>query len=131
MGLLLQTEGGRIARYPSCVQPRRHQMRKQQRRASAQEWIRSGANITIKTYTKRYGVDRYTAHDDLTALGFSLPTSARQWAHRPPPGPSRASKQATSDVDTDWIMLDGRPFFVAGYTSGGAPYGMFEDEMQS
>ena len=27
-------------------------------------------------------------------------------------------------------MLDGRPFFVAGYTSGGAPYGMFEDEMQ-
>jgi hypothetical protein len=26
-------------------------------------------------------------------------------------------------------MLDGRPFFVAGYTSGGASYGMFEDEM--
>ena len=26
-------------------------------------------------------------------------------------------------------MLDGRPFFVVGYTSGGACYGMFEDEM--
>jgi hypothetical protein len=26
-------------------------------------------------------------------------------------------------------MLDGRSFFVAGYTSGGAPYGMFADEM--
>jgi hypothetical protein len=26
-------------------------------------------------------------------------------------------------------MLDGRLFFVAGYTLGGAPYGMFADEM--
>jgi hypothetical protein len=26
-------------------------------------------------------------------------------------------------------MLDGRPFFVAGHTSGGAPYGTFADEM--
>lgn len=47
-------------------------MRKTQRRASAREWIRSGANVTIQTYTKRYGVDRYTAHDDLTALGVPL-----------------------------------------------------------
>jgi hypothetical protein len=26
-------------------------------------------------------------------------------------------------------MMDGRPYFVAGYTSGGVPYGIFEDEM--
>jgi hypothetical protein len=25
-------------------------------------------------------------------------------------------------------MLDGRAFFVAGYISGGAPYGVFVDE---
>jgi hypothetical protein len=60
-----------------------------------------------------------------------LPTAARQWAQLPPPGPPRTSEQAASDVDTDWIMLDGRPFFVAGYTAGGTPYGMFEDKMQS
>jgi hypothetical protein len=105
-------------------------MRKQQRRVSAREWIRSGANVTMKTYTKRYGVDRYTAYDDLTFLGFTLPTSAQQWAQRPPPIPPRANKKTTSDVDTDWIMLDGRSFFVVGYTPGGAPYGMFEDEMR-
>jgi hypothetical protein len=105
-------------------------MRKQQRRASAREWIRSGANVTMKTYVKRYGVDRYTAYDDLTSLGFTLPASAQQWAQRPPPNPPRASKQVTSDVDPDWIMLDGRLFFVAGFTPGGAPYGVFEDEMQ-
>jgi hypothetical protein len=27
-------------------------------------------------------------------------------------------------------MLDGRPFFVAGFTPGGAPYGIYDDEMQ-
>jgi hypothetical protein len=26
-------------------------------------------------------------------------------------------------------MMDGRPYFVAGYTPGGAPYGICLDEM--
>ena len=25
-------------------------------------------------------------------------------------------------------MIDGRPYFVAGYTPGGAPYGIYLDE---
>ncbi len=53
-------------------------MRQRQRRDSAREWIRSGAPVTAKSYAKRYGVDRYTAYDDLTTLGFALPDSARQ-----------------------------------------------------
>ena len=32
-------------------------------------------------------------------------------------------------LDNDWIMMDGRPYFVAGYTPGGAPYGTCLDEM--
>lgn len=31
--------------------------------------------------------------------------------------------------DDGWAVIDGRRFFVAGYTSGGAPYGIFEDEI--
>ena len=31
-------------------------------------------------------------------------------------------------LDDSLIVLDGRMFFVAGYTSGGAPYGVFVDE---
>jgi hypothetical protein len=27
-------------------------------------------------------------------------------------------------------MLDGRLFFVAGFTPGGAPYGIYEDELE-
>jgi hypothetical protein len=105
-------------------------MRQRQRRDSAREWSRSGTAVTVKSYAKRYGVDRYTAYDDLTALGLALPDSARQWAQRPPATPRGCAERGDDQVDDEWwIMLDGRWFFVAGYTSGGAPYGMFADEM--
>jgi hypothetical protein len=45
-------------------------MRTQARRESSRAWIASGAAVTIKTYARRYGVDRYTACQDLTAIGF-------------------------------------------------------------
>ena len=32
-------------------------------------------------------------------------------------------------LDDDWIMIGGRLYFVAGYTPGGAPYGIYLDEM--
>jgi hypothetical protein len=105
-------------------------MRKRQRRDSAREWIHSGAKVTMKAYAKRYGVDMYTAYEDLTAVGFALPPSAERWAQRPPPTSRRVAEHLTDDVDHDWwIMLDGRTFFVAGYTAGGAPYGIYDDEM--
>ncbi len=30
-----------------------------------------------------------------------------------------------------WVDICGRRMFVVGYTSGGAPYGIFEDEMDA
>ena len=112
------------------MQPRRHRMRRQQRRASAREWVRSGAAITVKSYAKRYGVDRYTAYDDLAMLGVALPASAQRWAQRPPSTPRPMARHDPGPVDNSWIMLDGRPFFIAGFTSGGVPYGIYDDEME-
>lgn len=105
-------------------------MRRQARHESSRAWIASGATVTIKTYARRYGIDRYTAYEDLTAIGFPLPDSAQRWAHRPPPQP-RPPRSATPRalLDDDWIMIDGRPYFVAGYTPGGAPYGIYPGEM--
>jgi hypothetical protein len=101
-------------------------MRRQARRESARAWIASGAAVTIKTYARRYGVDRYTAYEDLTAIGFPLPDSARRWAHRPAPQPRpRRSATPRALLDDGWIMMDGRPYFAAG----GAPYGIYLDEM--
>jgi hypothetical protein len=105
-------------------------MRQRQRRDSARQWIGTGAMVTVKSYAKRYGVDRYTAYEDLTALGLALPDSAQRWAQRPPATPRRTAERGTGQVDDEgWIMLDGRMFFVVGHTSGGAPYGVFADEI--
>jgi hypothetical protein len=82
----------------------------------------------VRSYAKRFGVDRYTAYDDLTALGVTLPASARRWAQRPSSNPRHVASGGDGPVDHSWIMLDGRRFFVAGFTSGGVPYGIFEDE---
>ena len=41
----------------------------------------------------------------------------------------RRSATPRALLDDEWIMIDGRPYFVAGYTSGGAPYGIYLDEM--
>ena len=48
--------------------------------------------------------------------------------------PGRPARQPVRETIADqdefiWIDVDGRRMFVAGYTSGGAPYGVYEDEM--
>jgi hypothetical protein len=101
-------------------------MRTQRRRESARGWIQSGADVTIKTYAKRYRVDNYTAYEDLTAIGFALTTPAERWSQRPP---TRADRESDPHADgDDWTVIDGRRYFIAGYTSNGTPYGIFEDE---
>jgi hypothetical protein len=66
-------------------------MRRQARHESFRAWIASGAAVTIKTYARRYGVDRYTAYEDLIAIGFPLPDSAQRWAHRPLRSPTQVA----------------------------------------
>lgn len=88
----------------------------------------------MKTYAKWYGVDRYTAYDDLTAIGFLLPTAAAQWAFGGTAATPRQRPRHTDDLDDerfgdpDWVWVGDRRMFVVGYTSGGAPFGCYEDE---
>jgi len=49
---------------------------------------------------------------------------------------SRRKRQPVRETAADqaypiWIDVSGRRMFVVGYTSGGAPYGIFEDEMDA
>jgi len=107
-------------------------MRREQRLCSARDWARiSPQAVAVGSYARRYGVDRYTAYEDLTAIGFGLPATAQRWSKRPPAVPRRRKATPAAEpfpADDSLIMLDGRAFFVAGYTSGGAPYGVFVDE---
>ncbi|WP_158846724.1 hypothetical protein [Saccharothrix deserti] len=110
-------------------------MRKPARLDSARAWCRSGAQVTVGTFAKRYGVDRYTAYEELTAIGFPLPATTSKWARRPPPAP-RTTRRHTDDpddtrfADPDWAWGDGRRMFVVGHTAGGAPFGCWEDELE-
>ena len=107
-------------------------MRKQARLDSAREWVRSRARVTVQAYAKRYGVDRYTAYDELTAIGFPLPASAVKWARRPPAIPRKVRRRADGfdDPDPDWVWVEDRRMFLVGHTAGGAPFGCYEDELE-
>ena len=54
-------------------------------------------------------------------------TRKRKRSGRRPRRPARAPVPA--DDGPDWVSIDGRLMFVVGYTPGGSPYGVFEDEM--
>jgi hypothetical protein len=96
-------------------------MRKAARRDSARVWIASGAVVSLKAYAKRYGVDKYTAYEDLAAIGFSHGPREAHWAQRPPSAPRRRREPIAPDIE--WIQYGDEIMFVAGYTPGGAPYG--------
>jgi len=64
-------------------------MRKAVRRESAKAWLASGKQISVKMYARRYGVDRYTAREDLEAIGFQF--APGDIIHRSAPGAASAA----------------------------------------
>lgn len=98
-------------------------MRRKARRTSARAWVASGADVSVKAHARRYGVDRYTAREDLIAIGFRFAPGDNRWAVRPAP----KRPPAESVFDEDWVWVGDQRMFVIGYTPGGAPYGWFEE----
>src|SRR5437879_12665409 len=83
--------------------PRRHRLRRPARLASAQDWMASGARVTVRTYAKWFGLDRYTAYDELTMLGVPLSSGDLQWATRPPPVPKAARDHGAPGSSGGWL----------------------------
>ncbi|MCW3037795.1 MAG: hypothetical protein JWM17_3107 [Actinobacteria bacterium] len=101
---------------------------------SAQAWIASGARVTIRTYARRYGVDWYTAHSELTALGVTLPAADVRWAVRPAPvprpRPSRPEPNLSpSRLPPGWVWVGSNVMFPVGETDGGCAYGLMAWEL--
>ena len=112
------------------AQPRRHRMHQHTRRASARAWIASGAAVSVKAFARRYGVDRYTAYEDLAAIGFTCPAGDTHWAVRPALTPKRPRTEP-ADLEGDWIWIGDQRMFVVGFAPGGAPYGWVDDSPDS
>jgi hypothetical protein len=62
------------------------------------------------------------------AIGFVFAPGDTRWPLTPVPRKPKADKDEGSDLD-DWVWCGDRLMFVVGYTSGGAPYGCYADEM--
>lgn len=103
-------------------------MRRRARRESARAWVASGAPVSVKAFARRYGVDRYTAREDLVAIGVPLAPGDNRWTVRPVPRPKRPPVEP-ADLDEDRVWVGDRPMFVVGYTPGGAPYGWTDDNL--
>jgi hypothetical protein len=92
----------------------------------------AGRQVRAGDYAARYGVDRYTAHQEMVMLEVPFAPGDRRYAVRPPPRPRVRRRQSPEPVHEtpDLIEWGGRLMFVVGYTSGSAPYGPIVEELE-
>jgi hypothetical protein len=111
-------------------QPRRHRMKRAARLASARHWLSNGGFPRVGPYAKRYGVDKYTAYQELASLGVDLAESEQMWAVRPPPVPKRRPAPPNREpLLPDLIEWGGEPIYVVGWSDSGFPYGLMGEDL--
>lgn len=112
--------------------PKRKRFNRAQRLEAARPWLQNypGKKI-VRDYRRYFGVDFPTAFKELEILGVSvsadyqaavLKTLAELAAAREQ---EKAEKLAREHPDQDETFA-----FIAGYTSGGAPYGITWEEWE-
>ena len=118
--------------------PRLKRMKRTDRLQSAKHWLQefNGENV-IRAYRKRYGVDWLCAIKELNMLGVELDPiyvkklqetveSQIKWNQR-----SKLEKQKEDEqLRNRYSYSDENFFFIAGYTSGGMPYGITWEEAE-
>lgn len=114
--------------------PRRKRMKRPARLQAARHWLPTfnGKNV-VRGYAKWFGVDLGCAVKELGQLGVELDaryvqalrTTLQQRGKRlKPAGP--ASDAIPDGYGSEW---DDNFAFIAGFTSGGAPFGVMWEEM--
>lgn len=108
--------------------------RREQRLRKAHQWVLSytGSHI-VRAYRKRFKVDVSCALNDLEAVGALSPEKLEMLKHAE--GIRLQQKQKERELKREQAFHDRFPnsddtfYFIAGYTSGGVPYGVTWDEM--
>ena len=118
--------------------PRRKRMHRESRLQAAQNWIStySGKNI-IRGYCRWYGVDVECAIAELKMLHVKLDEPQVNNILKCHTGMIAARKRQQeekknriSEKLNDLMDSDDTFYFIAGYTSGGAPFGVTWEEME-
>lgn len=109
-------------------------MRRPARLESARSWIATGAagrQVRVGDFVARYGVDRYTAYQEMVMLEVPIAPGDQKYAVRPPPRPRTRRKALDPDLRPPQIIeWCGHLMMVIGWTEGGAPYGLGEEELE-
>ena len=104
------------------------------RMVKGKQWVSSytGQHI-VKAYRKQFGVDRMTAINDLHSIGVIDDQEFERLKKTEEERIATLRKQREEKALEAWQKThedqDSRFYFIAGYTSGGAPFGVTWEEM--
>jgi 3-phosphoglycerate kinase len=114
--------------------PSRKNLTKKGRLDSAKDWITKydGQNL-ISGYAKWFGVDKICAINELKTLGVIIPENLENQiveSHKRRIEQRKTAKEKTEVFDMAVNDSDDNFAFIAGYTSGGFPYGLTHEEYE-
>lgn len=104
------------------------------RLAKGKQWVSSytGQHI-VKGYRKQFAVDRMTAINDLHSIGIFDDEQYEQLKRNEEQRVALLRERREVKAQEVWQKAhenqDSRFYYIVGYTSGGAPYGVTWEEM--
>jgi len=126
---------GRRKKKRKSTQPKRWSFNRKKRLAVAKSWMQTyEGKYLIKGYTRRYKVDILCAIVELRMLGIEISEEYENQVKQSIEGSRRAKelkKQQRAEAAYLEDYIDEGFYFVAGYTSGGAPYGLTWEQMEA
>jgi hypothetical protein len=122
------------------LSPRCKRMKRSQRLQSARRWIETfeGENV-ILAYRNRYGVDWLCAIKELQLLGVALDPAYVQKLEQTVGSTTNMNRKRKLEKQAavekvhqagKYSNSDNNFYFIAGHTSGGAPYGITWEQAQ-
>lgn len=109
------------------LQPRRKRMKRTARLQSARSWLAAykGKRV-VRSYAKWFAVDRWCAVLELRMLGVDIDPAQASAIEASTKKPKRAKPvpdptEVQGGYGTEW---DENFSYIAGFTSGGAPFGV-------
>jgi len=127
--------GRRKKKKRKSTPPKRWNFNRKKRLGAAKGWMQTyEGKYLIKGYTRRYKVDILCAIVELRMLGVAISEEYENQVKRSVEDRIRAKQlkkqqQAEAAYFADYV--DEGFYFVAGYTSGGAPYGLTCEQMDA
>jgi hypothetical protein len=113
-------------------QPKTHKYNRSQRLFHAKSWMKKYTGKKIHHgYAKHFGVSKLCAVIELEMLGVKFQPGLKESLIRAEEDKRIQREKRKSKQEINLIESDDYFAFIAGYTSGGAPYGITWEEMEA